>query len=147
MSASARCVNFAFLRLVLSPGTPRMTAPPHLTLNVFYSTSNVKKRIRQARNSTKLDQEQFAEMLQVTVQTVSRWESGKMFPRVPQLEKIAKICNKPVYWFFTSDELQAQSNNDEGIIALCGWYKSLNPTGKAKLLSYASDLNDLVKYH
>ena len=49
------------------------------------------KRLKYLRESKKLTQEQFAEVLGVSRQTVSRWETGAA---VPDGEKIAVLCER-----------------------------------------------------
>lgn len=48
-----------------------------------------RERLIKLRDERKLSQQELADMLDVTRQTVSRWESGKSYPSIPQ---IAGIC-------------------------------------------------------
>lgn len=49
------------------------------------------ERLRQLRQSAKYSQEQLAEMLQVSRQAISKWESGQATPEIFNIIKLAKI--------------------------------------------------------
>ena len=49
------------------------------------------ERLQEVRKRSGLTQEEFAEQLQVSRQSVSRWESGRGYP---EMEKIIFICNR-----------------------------------------------------
>ena len=57
------------------------------------------ERLQEVRKRSGLTQEEFAEQLQVSRQSVSRWESGRGYP---EMEKIIFICNR---YGVTMDEL------------------------------------------
>ena len=57
------------------------------------------ERLQKVRKRSGLTQEEFAEQLQVSRQSVSRWESGRGYP---EMEKIIFICNR---YGVTMDEL------------------------------------------
>lgn len=103
-------------------------------------------RIKEARESSNLTQDDLGKSLGVTGLTVSRWETDKAYPRIQQLEKASVVLSRPVYWFFLPYELDKAIVNESDLITLCDLYRSLNPTGRAKLLSTAADLNELTKY-
>lgn len=104
------------------------------------------KRIKEARESLKMTQEDLAILLETTSVTVSRWERGEIRPRLQQFEKMEEILKKPTYWFFMPMGIETPKY-DEGLQELCHIYSRLNPTGKAKILNYATDLSDLVRYN
>ena len=56
-------------------------------------------RLQEVRKRSGLTQEEFAEQLQVSRQSVSRWESGRSYP---EMEKIIFICKR---YGVTMDEL------------------------------------------
>lgn len=103
-------------------------------------------RLKEARESVNITQEALGELLGVTGLTVSRWETDKAYPRIQQLEKASVVLSRPVYWFFLPYELDKAIINESDLITLCDLYRSLNPTGRAKLLSTAADLTELTKY-
>ena len=49
------------------------------------------ERLQEVRKRSGLTQEEFAEQLQVSRQSVSRWESGRGYP---EMEKIIFICRR-----------------------------------------------------
>ena len=57
------------------------------------------ERLQEVRKRSGLTQEEFAEQLQVSRQSVLRWESGRGYP---EMEKIIFICNR---YGVTMDEL------------------------------------------
>ena len=48
-------------------------------------------RLQEVRKRSGLTQEEFAEQLQVSRQSVSRWQSGRSYP---EMEKIIFICKR-----------------------------------------------------
>lgn len=51
------------------------------------------KKIMTMRNEKNLSQEQLAEKLNVTRQTISNWENGKFYPDIDSLVNISKFFN------------------------------------------------------
>ena len=49
-----------------------------------------------ARVNANMTQIDAAEAMQVTKQTIINWEKGKVIPRIPELEKLARTYNIPV---------------------------------------------------
>ena len=75
------------------------------------------ENLRKFRLSKKLTQEQVAEHLGVTVQTVSRWECGKALPDVLRLPEIAKLYCVTVDDFYKSNSV-AYRNYAERLAAV-----------------------------
>lgn len=59
------------------------------------STPNA-NRIRQARYSLRLTQEEFARSIGVGVRNVPDWESGKRQPRIASLRRISELSGIPI---------------------------------------------------
>ena len=57
---------------------------------------DIGKNIKQLREENKLSQEQLAEKLFVTRQTVSNYETGRSRPDVEMLKKIAEVLDTDV---------------------------------------------------
>ena len=76
------------------------------------------KKIIEMRKNAKLSQEQLAEKLDVTRQTISNWENGKFYPDIDALVKISKCFN------ISLDDLLSYDN---------------------KVLEYLKDSTDVVK--
>lgn len=51
------------------------------------------KKITDLRKNNKLSQEDLAEKLGVTKQTISKWELGQTYPSINQAKELSKIFN------------------------------------------------------
>jgi len=58
------------------------------------------KRLKELRKQVGLSQEQLAEQIGVTIESVSNMERGIHGPKFDTLEKIAKVLNVPVITLF-----------------------------------------------
>lgn len=72
-------------------------------------------RIREIRKARGLTQEQLAEMIDVEQKHVSRIESGKNYPTIDRLEKMAAALKVPLMGFFDFMHLQ---DDDESAVDL-----------------------------
>lgn len=54
------------------------------------------EKIKELRNANRISQEKFAEMLEISRQAVSKWETGQSLPSTENLIAIAKIFKVPV---------------------------------------------------
>ncbi|MDD2337377.1 MAG: helix-turn-helix transcriptional regulator [Geobacteraceae bacterium] len=72
-------------------------------------------RIREIRKARGLTQEQLAEMIDVEQKHVSRIESGKNYPSIDLLEKMAAALKVPLMGFFDFMHLQ---DDDESAVNL-----------------------------
>jgi len=79
---------------------------------------HIGSRIRESRGS--LTQEQLAEATDVTSLTISKFETGRAFPKVETVERIAAATGYPAFWFFMTDE-QAALFRDYGVGNLAGY--------------------------
>ena len=61
---------------------------------------NPGRRIKKMREELGISQDKLARMLNVTPQTVYRWEKGRTIPRPELLEKMADIFQVPLDWFY-----------------------------------------------
>jgi len=57
------------------------------------------KKIREARDKKGLNQKEFAEKLNVSQASVSKYESGENIPRMNRLKQIASILEQPLHYF------------------------------------------------
>lgn len=60
--------------------------------------------LRQIRKSKKMSQEQLAEKVNVTRQSVSKWENGESYPEMNNILELCKIFNCKLnescpYWY------------------------------------------------
>ena len=56
------------------------------------------RRLTQARDKAKLSRKYVAGILEVSVATLSHWETGKNFPEIPRLLKMANLYGCSVDW-------------------------------------------------
>lgn len=61
-------------------------------------------RLRKARESANLTQEELAEALGIIRGSIQRWESGTRYPRPKMIEDLAKATNVPLEWLLHGDE-------------------------------------------
>ena len=76
------------------------------------------KKIMTMRNEKNLSQEQLAEKLNVTRQTISNWENGKFYPDIDSLVNLSKFFNVSLDVLLSYDD---------------------------KVLDYLKDITDIVK--
>lgn len=62
------------------------------------------KKIMTMRNEKNLSQEQLAEKLNVTRQTISNWENGKFYPDIDSLVNLSKFFNVSLDVLFSYDD-------------------------------------------
>ena len=67
-------------------------------------------RLQEQRSATSLTQEEVADRLTVSTQTVRNWEAGRTEPSRSDKERLASLYNKPVEWFFREEEAQEPMN-------------------------------------
>lgn len=70
-------------------------------------------QLKQLRRSRNMSQSELAERLSVSQQTVAKWESGQVFPKLPMLTRLSQIFGISV------DSLvgQAQAVTENDVIA------------------------------
>jgi len=57
------------------------------------------KELRETYKAEGLSQEDLADKIGVTANTISRWETGTYKPKIVDLQKLAKFFGKPIYVF------------------------------------------------
>lgn len=73
------------------------------------------KRIKELRKNAGLTQEQVAEQIEMEQNTISVIESGRNFPTLVTLEKIANVLNVELSDFFVYDYFEDIENIRENI--------------------------------
>lgn len=110
----------------------------------------LRKRIRLAREECGHTQAELAKALAVSEQTVCRWETGNVTPRLQQLQRISDYTGKPLYWFFAPSsvlESAAQDRNSRDLTAdITAKCLKLNYDGLKRVKQYADDMACLSKY-
>lgn len=72
-------------------------------------------KIRQLRKITGLTQEQMANKLNVSRQSVSKWESGSSIPDWESMVKISKLFDVPLNDFLSTDNIETVTQMPPGI--------------------------------
>ena len=100
---------------------------------------NIAARIRDLRanyNSGEgLSQDALATELQVTANTISRWETGTYRPSIKDLERLSRFFGVSIHSFFPSD--MVGDDEDENLKALLRAAKQLHPADLEELRKYA----------
>ena len=66
----------------------------------------IHKNLKRLRTANKLTQQQVADYLMISSQSISKWEKGEALPSVEFLPKIAKLFNCSVNAFFSDYEAE-----------------------------------------
>lgn len=107
----------------------------------------IKERIKTLRKERKLTQEEFAKMLDVSVMTIRRYESGKQEPKPTTMKKMAEILSVTVESLISkSVENSVSTDLTDTEVSLINTFRSLNESGQNKVVEYAQDLNDNPKF-
>lgn len=77
------------------------------------SNQNIAKAVLKIRQDNKLSQEQFAEMVGVTRQAVSRWEMGVSVPNINTLIRISEKFDIPVDEMLKSGDVVEKIDNNK----------------------------------
>jgi len=77
------------------------------------SNQNIAKAVLKIRQDNKLSQEQFAEMVGVTRQAVSRWEMGVSVPNINTLILISEKFDIPVDEMLKSGDVVEKIDNNK----------------------------------
>jgi transcriptional regulator with XRE-family HTH domain len=100
---------------------------------------HVGSKIRELRNGynggSGLSQEDLARKIEVSTNTVSRWETCTYKPSIEDLEKLARYFGVSILEFFPTEQKQEQE--DSRIMALLRAAKELPPEDIEELQRYA----------
>lgn len=66
-------------------------------------TPPVGERLREAQAAKDLTNEQLAGEVGVTVRLLQKWRSGDVTPSYPNLLKLARILEREIGWFYSTD--------------------------------------------
>lgn len=95
-------------------------------------------RLKAARKERGFSQEQLAEHLEVSRQSVTKWETGISFPEVKTLLSMASLLNRELDWLFY-DEKEASIHTDD-------YYGTDTPPEAVSLISDRDTLNAAMKH-
>lgn len=101
---------------------------------------DVARKIAVLRGTLKLKQAGFADLLEVTQSTVSRWESGKQEPRADELLKLAKVAGKTIDEFLAWDPPEPKDapepDDSERLLKDLRELKEVDPAEHADLVEH-----------
>ena len=95
-------------------------------------------KIAEKRKNLGMTQIEFAEKMDVTRQTVSRWEAGTAMPDIDKIAEIAEILGVSCDYLLKDDDNETAETKDKGISRLL---ESL--TGKTVKLVFYEDEADI----
>ena len=96
------------------------------------------RRIKELREDNNLTQSKLASKLNISQQTLSRYESGVSQVSYEQLSRLVEYFKMPIGYFFGL-ELQEYSEDEMRLIA---YYRSLNSSMQCKALSIVKLLSE-----
>jgi len=99
-------------------------------------------KIARKRKDIGLTQIEFAEKLNVTRQTVSRWEAGTVMPDIDKISDIAEILEVSCDYLLRDDVTDEKDNNPKGVSRVLGALK-----GKRVKLNFFEDESDIDLYN
>jgi len=71
------------------------------------------KRIHELRKASNLSQEQLAEKISVSRQSISKWESGETIPEIDRVIELSKVFNVSIDYLLLSSEVEDLTNRTE----------------------------------
>lgn len=75
------------------------------------------EKLTKIRKRKKLTQEDLSDKLNISVQTLSRWERDKGLPDVAQFSQLCKAVEVPVQFFVTQEEFETLASADAETLA------------------------------
>ncbi len=75
------------------------------------------EKLTKIRKRKKLTQEDLSDKLNISVQTLSRWERDKGLPDVAQFSQLCKVVEVPVQFFVTQEEFETLASADAETLA------------------------------
>ena len=79
----------------------------------------VGKKIRAYREQKKMSQETLAQELDVTANTISRWETATYRPSVADLERVSRVFGVPI-WTFLPSETTPPTEKQHALLSATG---------------------------
>lgn len=77
------------------------------------NTYGVRRKLITLRKSRELTQEQLAEQLNVSRQSISKWESGQVIPEVEKIVELSKVFDVTVDYLLKPSEIDELSVKTE----------------------------------
>ena len=83
------------------------------------------ENLQKLRKSKNISQEQLAEMLGVTRQSVSKWESGASYPEMEKLTEMCRIFHCSLDSLVNGDAMAEQNKSESNLFPLIKRLKCL----------------------
>lgn len=107
------------------------------------------QRVKSLRKQSDMTQEEVADRLNVTKQTISQYERGLRRPDMESLEEISELFNVSTDYLLGKSDITIQIVDEEDLAILRDkqfrllyyYYTLLNHEGMKKLADYIEDLN------
>ncbi|MCR5183064.1 MAG: helix-turn-helix domain-containing protein [Clostridia bacterium] len=99
-------------------------------------------KIARKRKDIGLTQIEFAEKLNVTRQTVSRWEAGTVMPDIDKISDIAEILEVSCDYLLRDDVTDEKDTTPKGVSRILAALK-----GKRVKMNFFDDENDIDLYN
>lgn len=94
---------------------------------------HIGNKLKELRSAAGMTQTDLASALDVTPNTVSRWEGGVNQPSVTDLDRIARILEQPI-WALLPSELKPATEEQQALLSATG---DLPPEDLEELRRYA----------
>lgn len=94
-------------------------------------------RIAEAREARGFTQEQLAQAVGTTQQTIQRWESGQVDPKVSKIQDISRALGITVSFLLGVDDKRETNQLTAQELELLDIWRNLTPTGQQQLLLFA----------
>ena len=95
--------------------------------------------IKQARKARNWTQDQLAQTIGTTQQTINRWESGQTEPKVSDLRKISNALGITLSFLLGLDEIGESESLSTDEKKLIEYFRQLPPSGKHAVLTGLKD--------
>ena len=99
-------------------------------------------KIAKKRKDLGMTQNEFAEKLNVTRQTISRWEAGSVLPDIDKISDIASILNVSCDYLLKDDVKEENETQASGILSRL----LKDSVGKKIKINFFDDENDIDFY-
>lgn len=93
----------------------------------------------QERTRMRKTRKEWAEMLNVSVHTLSYWENGHVLPKADKLSRFAEVTNTPTasVWAYVE---QAEGNRENSIVEIVKAARTLDNQSLTELIKLLTDL-------
>ena len=102
------------------------------------TTMSLGGKLRILRWNTKMTLREKSKILNVTMNTVHRWETNLVVPREPMLKKMAEHYGVPLCWLLSDTSSEALTRDAEQ--NLLEYFRNMPDSSKYKIMGYIERL-------